>query len=196
ATLATVEDLVVTDARSYFTSYLPSPATLTVWTLAAGAGGFWIALAADKREYEERMIVEPFTGGLTATEAERFYLDGEAALEAGNLSRALGNYARVVADGGESEYLPQALYKSAQIYSVSGDIDLAARLLELLVRDYPAPDVYDRALRSLADVLVALDRYDEAVTRLEEMVFYDPLYEPADIRDDIEEIRRLQESTR
>ena len=191
-----MEDLLVSNARSYFTSYLPSPATLTVWTLAAGAGGFWIALSADKREYEERMVVEPFTGRLTATEAERFYLDGEAALEAGNLSRALTNYARVVADGGDSEYLPQALYKSAQIYSVSGDIDLAARLLELLIRDYPDPDVYDRALRSLADVLVALERYDEAVARLEEMVFYDTLYEPEDIRADIEQIRALEGSTR
>ncbi|HKK51724.1 MAG TPA: tetratricopeptide repeat protein, partial [Myxococcota bacterium] len=117
-------------------------------------------------------------------------------LEAGNLSRALTNYARVVADGGDSEYLPQALYKSAQIYSVSGDIDLAARLLELLIRDYPDPDVYDRALRSLADVLVALERYDEAVARLEEMVFYDTLYEPEDIRADIEQIRALEGSTR
>lgn len=196
AILATVEDLFVTDARSYFTSYLPSPATLTVWTLAAGAGGFWIALAADKRDYEERTVVEPFAGRLTGTESERFYLDGEAALEAGNLSRALTNYARVIADGGDSEYIPRALYKSAQIYSVSGDLDLAARLLELLVRDYPAPDVYDRALRSLADVLVALERYDEAIGRLEEMVFYDPLYEPTDIRADIEEIRRLEEGAR
>ena len=193
ALIATVEDLIVGDGRSYFTSYLPSPATITAWTLAAGAGGFWIALSADRREYEERMRVLPFTGTLTAAEAERFYLEGEAALEAGNLSRALTNYTRVVADGGDSEFIPQALYKSTQIYGVSGDLELAARLLELLVRNYPAPQVYDRALRALADVYVALGRYEDAIGRLQEMVYFDPLYDRQEIASDVAEIRSLQE---
>lgn len=188
--LAVVEDLLVNDEASYFTSSLPSPATIASLTFTVTAAGFWIGLSAEKREYEQRMVVRPFEEGLTPAEAERSYLDGEAALEAGNLSLALTNYSRVVADGGDSEYVPQALYKMGQIYSVSGDAELAARLLERLVRDYPAPGVYDRGLKSLADAYVALERYDDAIARLRRLVYYDDLYDPADIRGDIDEIRR------
>lgn len=193
AILSTVEDVLVGDADSYFTSYLPSPATITMWTITAGAGGFWVGLAADRRAYEERMVVRPFAEALTPAEAERFFQDGEAALEAGNLSLALTHYTRVVADGGDSEYIPDALYKSGQIYSVSGDTELASRMLERLVAELPAPDVYDRALKSLADAYVALGRYDEAIASLEQMVFYDPLYEPQDIAGEIEEIEQRRD---
>ena len=193
AILSTVEDVIVGDADSYFTSHLPSPATITMWTITGGAGGFWISLAADRRAYEERMVVRPFEDSLTPAEAERSFRDGEAALEAGNLSRALTNYTRVVADGGASEYIPDALYKSGQIYSVSGDAELASRMLEVLVADFPAPDVYDRGLKALADAYVALGRYDDAIARLEQMVFYDPLYAPQDIAEEIQAIERRRE---
>lgn len=193
AIISTVEDVLVGDGDSYFTSYLPSPATITMWTITAGAGGFWIGLAAERREYQERMVVRPFADALTPAEAERFFRDGEAALEAGNLSLALTHYTRVVADGGDSEYIPDALYKSGQIYSVSGDAELASHLLEVLVTELPAPDVYDRGLKSLADAYVAMERYDEAIARLEQMVFYDPLYEPQDITGEIESIERRRE---
>ncbi len=194
ALVATAEDLLVRDGRSFFTSYLPSPATFAVLTVTAGAAGFWFGLAADKRAYEERMAVNRFTGTLTHAEAERRYLDGDAALEAGNLSRALGSYSRVVADGGDSEYVPSALYKSAQIYSVSGDLELAARLLETLVTEFPDLDVYDRALKLLGDLYTSLNRYEEAVDRLERMVFYDDLFDREDIVARIEEITALQEA--
>ena len=193
ALAATVEDLIVGDAQSYFTSRLPSPATVAAWTITAAAGGFWIALTAEKRAYEEDTFVRPYDGALTPAQAERFYLAGEAALESGNLSRALTNYSRVYAEGGDSEHLPSSLYKSARVYSVSGDNAIAAGLLEMLVRDYPAPELYDRALKSLADAYVALGSYDEAVERLRMMVFLDPLYERADVDADIAEIKRLTE---
>lgn len=194
ALVATAEDLFVRDGRSFFTSYLPSPATFAVLTVTAGAAGFWIGLAADKRAYEERMAVNRFTGTLTHTEAERRYLESDAALEAGSLSRALGGYSRVVADSGDSEYIPSALYKSAQIYSVSGDLELAARLLEVLVAEFPDVDVYDRALKLLGDLYTSLNRYEEAVDRLERMVFYDDLFDREDILAQIEEITALGEA--
>lgn len=193
AAISTVEDLLVRDGQSYFTSFLPSPATITMWTITAGAGGFWIALASEKRAYHNRTVVQPYGESLTAAEAERFYLNGEEALEAGNLSRALNHYTRVVAEGGDSEYVPDALYKSAQIYSVSGDVELASRLLEELVSELPAPDVYDRGLKSLADAYVAMERYDNALATLGEMVYYDSTYAPADIEAEVEQINRARE---
>ncbi len=194
AIFATAEDLLIRDGRSFFTSYLPSPATFAVLTVTAGAAGFWIGLAADRRAYEERMAVNRFTGALTHAEAERGYLESDAALEAGSLSRALGGYSRVVAEGGDSEYVPSALYKSAQIYSVSGDLELAARLLEILVAEFPDVDVYDRALKLLGDLYTSLSRYGEAIDRLEHMVYYDDLFDREDIAAQIAEITALQEA--
>lgn len=193
AVIATVEDTLVGEGRDYFTSYLPSPATIAAWTLTAGAGGFWLALEAEKHDYERKTGITQYEGGLTPREAERRYLQAEEALEAGNLSLALDNYTRVVADGADSEYVPDALYKSAQIYSVSGDVELAARLLERLARHMPDPNVYDRALKSLADVYVILERPQDAIAALRRMLFYDPTYQPGDIQAEIDEIRESQQ---
>ncbi|MFP4113133.1 MAG: PEGA domain-containing protein [Spirochaetota bacterium] len=196
AALATIEDVLVTDARSYFTSYMPSPGTIAVWGITVAAGGFWIALEAEKADYVARMEIRAYEGDLTAAEAERVYRSADEFLEAGNLSRALDDYTTIVANGGDSEYVPDALYKAAEIYSVSGDLVLSSQLLELLISDYPAPDVYDRALKSLSDAYVARGRYDDAIARLEMMLFYDPTYSRDDIADEIGEIEELREGDR
>lgn len=191
AVIATVEDLLVDDsARSFFSSYLPSPATFAAWTAATASTGFLIALNRDKERYEADTVVRELETRLTEAEAERYYLEGEAALEAGNLERALTNYTRVVVDGGDSEYVPLALYKAGRIFSISGDTALALPLLELLVTDYPVPDNYDRALKSVSDIHAAAGRRREAIAALEQMVFVDDLYDPEDIRSDIDELRK------
>ena len=196
AAISTIEDAFVMDGRSYFTSYLPTPGTIASWTLAIGAGGFWWALERDKARHLENSVILPYEGGLTAAEAERIYRDGDAALEAGNLSRALTQYNRILADTTDSEYLPQSLYKAAQIYSVSGDGELAARLLELLIEDLPAIDVYDRALFTLAQLYEQTDRFDQAAGLLESMLFADPLFDPRDVESDLEALRARSGGTR
>ena len=193
AVIATVEDLIVQDsARSYFTSYFPSPATFAAWTAAAASSGFLIALNRDREQYEARTVVQELETTLTDAEAERYYLDGERALEAGNLGTALTNYMRVVVDGGDSEYVPLALYKGARIYTISGEGSLALPLFQLLVRDYPVPETYDRSLKSIADLQTANGNYDDAIRSLQEMVFVDDLYDRDGIINDIEAIRALQ----
>ncbi|TVQ23113.1 MAG: PEGA domain-containing protein, partial [Spirochaetaceae bacterium] len=189
ATISTIEDAFVIDGRSFFTSYLPTPGTIASWTLAIGAGGFWWALERDKARHLEQSVILPYDGGLTASEAERIFRDGDAALEAGNLSRALTQYNRILADSTDSEYLPQALYKAAQIYSVSGDGKLAARLLELLIDDLPAIDVYDRALFTLAQIYEQTGLFNRAAELLESMLFADPLFDPRDVESDLEALR-------
>ena len=193
AVIATVEDLLVQDAaRSYFTSFLPSPATFAAWTAAAASSGFLVALNRDKARYEVETVVRELETALTDAEAERYYLEGDRALAAGNLGTALTNYTRVVVDGGDSEYVPLALYKTARIYSISGEGDLALPLFKLLVRDYPVPETYDRALKSISDIYLSKGLYGDALLSLQEMVFIDDLYDPQDIRADMEAIRNTQ----
>jgi len=190
AVIATIEDLLVQDsARSYFTSFLPSPATFATWTAAAAASGFLIALNRDKERYESETVVRELETTLTDAETERYYLEGDRALAAGNLGTALTNYTQVVVDGGDSEYVSLALYKTARIYSISGENNLALSLFELIVRDYPIPETYDRALKSISDIYLGMGFDDDAVLSLESMVFVDDLYDPGEIRADIDSIR-------
>jgi tetratricopeptide (TPR) repeat protein len=193
AAISTVEDAIVADGRSFFTSYLPSAGSIAAWVTTIGGAGFWIALESEKRSYTDRVNIELYEAGLTAAEAESLYLEGDQALEAGNLGRALGFYTRIVADSRDSEYLPQALYKSAQIYSLGGDVELAAQIWERLLSDYPAVEVYDRALKSLSDMYIRLGRYNDALARLDQITFIDPLFTPEDIEQDRAEIESLQE---
>ena len=189
AIVATIEDMLVQDsARSYFTSLLPSPATFAAWTAAAASSGFLIALNLDKDRYEAQTIVRELETTLTDAESERYYLDGDRALAAGNLGTALTNYTRVVVDGGDSEYVPLALYKTGRIYSISGEGDLALPLFKLLVRDYPVPETYDRALKSISDIYLSNGHHDDAILSLESMVFVDDLYDREEIRADIQTI--------
>lgn len=193
AVIATVEDLLVRDdARAYFTSFLPSPATFAAWTTAAASSGFLIALNRDKERYQAETVIRQLETTLTDAEAERYYLEGDQALGAGNLGTALTNYTRVVLDGGDSEYVPLALYKTGRIYSISGERDLALPLFQLLIRDYPVPETYDGALKSISDIYLLKAHYDEAILSLESMLFVDDLYDREDIQADIDSIRTTQ----
>lgn len=193
AIIATIEDLIIVEdpTRNYFTSRQPSPATFAAWTAAAASSGFLIALNRDKARYESEKVIEQLETELTDAEAEQFYLQGDLALEAGNLETALTNYTRVVVDGGDSEYVPLSLYKAARIYSISGQTDLALPLFELIAQDYPVQETYDRSLKSIADIYQSDDvaRYDDAIAALERMVFADSFYDRTTISEDIESIR-------
>ena len=194
--ISTAEDVLVRGtATSFFTSSLPSPGTIASWVITLGAGGYWIFLEQERAEYEERMVVQRYDGALTPADAERFYNEGDVALAAGNLGRAIENYTRVVSDGGDSEYLPEALYKTAQIYSISGDVQLAERLFELLIAQYPAPSVYDRALRSLADLARVDGRYERAIAALGRILYVDDSYTREEIKDEIDAIRAESQAT-
>jgi tetratricopeptide (TPR) repeat protein len=198
AAIATIEDLIVQQdpERSYFTSRLPSPATFAAWTAAAASSGFLIALNRDKARYEAETVVRQLETELTDAESEQYYRSGDLALEAGNLGSALTNYTRVFVDGGDSEYVPLALYKAARIYTISGQTDLALPLFELIVDDYPVPENYDRSLKSIADIYgtAAVARYADAISVLEKMVFIDDFHDRATIDDDIELLRNKADS--
>lgn len=187
--LATVEDVLLGRAESLFPYQLPTPSTIAAWTATAAAGGFWWALAADRRSWLEARTIRTFDRGLTAAESERLYEDAELALGAGNLAIALAGYTAIVAEGGDSEYVPQSLYKAAQIYGATGETRLAARLYRILIADYPAPDVYDRCLKALADIAAGAGDTQAALDLLDLMVFVDPLHSREEIEAQTLELR-------
>jgi tetratricopeptide (TPR) repeat protein len=196
AMISTVEDVWISDGRSYFTSYLPSPGTIATWVTATGAAGFWIALEADKQRYEEATKINQFVGTLTPAEVEAFYLEAEQALAIGDLPRALAGYARVMEGGDDSIYVPPSIYKAGQIYSSTGDDELAMGLWRRILNDYPDPAVYDRAARSLSETLADQEEFEAAVQALDLMTFVDPLFAREDVEQDRARLQTRAESQR
>jgi hypothetical protein len=189
AVASTIEDTLISDGRSYFTSYLPSPGTIATWITATGAAGFWIALEADKQRYQEATKIRQFAGALTPAEVEAFYLEAEQALAIGDLPRALAGYARVMEGGEDSVYVPSSIYKAGQIYSSTGDDELAMGLWRRILSEYPDPAVYDRAVRSLSETLAEEQAFEAAAETLDLMTFVDPIFAREDVEDDRNRLR-------
>jgi tetratricopeptide (TPR) repeat protein len=152
-----------------------------------------VALALDRRRFFEQTTIDEYSSTLTAAEAEALFRSGEAALTAGNLASALADYARVVAEGADSEFVPGALYKTARIYQLSDRADLALPAFELLIRSYPDPVYYDGALKAIADIHVAAGEYEQALQALGRMlIFDDELFPREEIEQYADEIRGYQ----
>lgn len=195
--IATLEDIWLQDKDTA----LPTPATIAGWTATAVGGGILLALYGDRAQYYERTLIEPFQEALTASEAESFFVLAEDALGAANLTSALAGYSRVVAYGGDSEFVPAALYKASQIYRALGKSDLALGGFELLVKSYPVIDYYDAALKTIADIHVDLEQYNRALGALGQMVLFvdpenPPLYSKQDITEYVREIQGLRNQPR
>jgi len=186
---ATLEDVWLRDKSTS----TPTPATFASWTATTAATGMLVALAVDRRRFFEQTTIDEYSSTLTAAEAEALFRSGEAALTAGNLASALADYARVVAEGADSEFVPGALYKTARIYQLSDDAELALPAFQLLIRSYPDPVYYDAALKAIADIHEAAGEYDQALQALDRMlIFDDELFPREEIEQYADEIRGYQ----
>ena len=68
------------------------------------------------------------------------------------------------------------MFKTARIYFLTGEDSLAAIEFNLIVDHFPLPDLYDKARRGLADILLRQGAYRDSIEQLHQMVFVDPLY--------------------
>ena len=74
-----------------------------------------------------------------------------------------------------------ALFKTARIHFLTGEDSLATIQFNLIADNYPLPDLYDKAHRGLADILLRQEAYRESIERLRLMIFADPLYTEEEI---------------
>jgi tetratricopeptide (TPR) repeat protein len=73
------------------------------------------------------------------------------------------------------------LFKTARIHFLTGEDSLATIEFNLITDHYPLPDLYDKAHRGLADILLRQGAYQESIGQLQHMVFADPLYSEEEI---------------
>jgi len=161
----------------------PSFVTLGLWTAALVDLPWWGQLSGQKARFLRR--AQPDAADLAGRldEAKPLFLQGEAALEAGDLDRAAGAFGRLVREQPQSRYLPQAWFRLARIHSMTGHRDLARGEYLLVADTYPQAETHDRARQALADLLEAAGDPVGALAQLDAMVFNDGYFTPDDVAD-------------
>jgi hypothetical protein len=167
-----------------------SPATLSAYYLTIGAVGIDVALRLDKRKLARRQSQrKDRRGANTGEDPSTLYAEAEDLMAQESFDQALYRYGLILTEHQDTVYYPRALYRAARVYSIRGETVIAEAALRLLVEKHPLPDVYDRASKALADLLVKEGRDEEAISILSGMLFIDPIYTEETIEDYIEEIR-------
>ncbi len=151
--------------------------TLTVlsWGAVIVSGIMNLALNGKKNQFIRETGAAKIRNDKEIT-ADNLYRQGEEALTGGNITESLTAYTEILENYRESRYFPLSLYKSARIHFLTGINILAEQEFKLLVDNYPLPEIYDKACKSLADLLYNQKKYEESLHYLDLMVFIDPFF--------------------
>ena len=135
----------------------------------------------------------PATSRLTSEINDRLlYETAEKQLGAGEIDTALANFQAITSSEMPSSYYPKALYRQSKIMNLLGDRDAAVQGYQQIVDDYPLPELYDRSLKNLADLMLSKGEYGRSMQYLDSMVFWDAFYSQEEIdsyRSDILDLR-------
>lgn len=158
-----------------------SPATLSAFGLSLTLISFDIALWAKRKKARQAFSYDTLPRDQALYSAEAFYERAENLLALGQLDEALRFYARVLETYKDSPLYPYALFKTARIHFLTGEDSPATIEFNLIADHYPLPDLYDKAQRGLADILLRQKAYRESIGQLSRMIFADPLYTEEEI---------------
>ncbi len=106
---------------------------------------------------------------------------------------AIDAYTEVIENYPGSVYIPGALYKTAKIDEILGNLTRAGLSYRALIETYPVPEYYDKSCAALAGILERQSQYNEAAEYLKRMIFYDPSFSEDEIKALIEELESVEE---
>lgn len=183
STVLTVHDIFYPKraALQISPSFSLSPATLSAYGITLTLLGFDVALGVRRAKSKKAFAYRSTPHEQSLHNAAAYYERGEKLFALGQLAEALQFYTDVLEGYRDSVLYPQALFKTARIHFLTGEDSLAVIELNLIVDRYPLPDLYDKARRKLADILLRQGRYRQSIEQLRSMVFADPLYVPEEI---------------
>lgn len=158
-----------------------SPVTLSAYGLSFALISFDIALYSRRNKARKAFSYGSMPHEQALHSAKEYYERAENLLALGQLEEALRFYTRVLEGYKDSPLYPFALFKTARIHFLTGEDSLAAIEFDLIANHYPLPDLFDKAQRALADILLRQGAYQESIDQLQRMVFADPLYSEEEI---------------
>jgi tetratricopeptide (TPR) repeat protein len=149
------------------------------------ATGALLAAASTYMQVDKRRFIEGYPV-LQSARAENVldrdrYERGERYLSEGRMDDALIEFEAVISIGLPSEYYPRSLYQQSRILRFQGNSSQARVGFQEIIENHPLPDLYDKCLKSLADIAFEEGSFDESLTRLSEMVLVDPLFSEEEI---------------
>ena len=153
-----------------------SPVTLSAYGLTLTLCSFDLALGVKRRKAERAFSYSAIPRQQALHYARELYERAENLLGLGQLEEALRIYTRVLKGYKDSPLYPYALFKSARIHYLTGEDSLAAIEFNLVAEHYPLPDLYDKAKRGLADILLRRGEFPQSIAQLQSMVYADTLY--------------------
>lgn len=144
-------------------SFLFSPATLSSYALLGFNLGWYLGLEHRRQRFQAQTLLpsEPLHRGIDT--AANLFRRAQVALEANNLLAARDAYSRLLLEHPQSPYAAQALFALSRLALVRGELEEARSLCRILLDLYPVQEVYDRTVKTLADL--AYDRGDREETK-------------------------------
>lgn len=153
-----------------------SPATISAYGVSLAIGAFDLGLLVRRARFRRTFNVTSVPAERSLATAAALYEQAEDYLSRGQLPEALRAYASVMSGFPDSLLFAQALYKSARIHFLTGEDDLAIAEFGLLAERYPLPELYDKARRGLADLMLRRRAFEQCLQQLAAIVFSDPQY--------------------
>lgn len=149
---------------------------IAVWSISGLATLSDIFMHIQKARYLRAYAPQSVPVRTTQSSAEELYNRAQNLLGAGSLAAAAELYVEIIRGNTDSAYYPRALYQLAKVHSIEGDNLLAKTELTIILDKYPAPDLYDKTCKSLADLSYRQGDFKTALSYLDKMVFLDPLF--------------------
>jgi len=159
-----------------------SPVTLSAYGLTFSLISFDVALYARRGKARKAFSYASTPREQALHSARDYYQRAENLLALGQLEEALRFYTRVMEGYKDSPLYPYALFKTARIHFLTGEDSLATIEFNLIADHFPLPDLFDKAQRGLADILLRQGAYQASIDQLQHMVFADPLYNEEEIK--------------
>lgn len=102
---------------------------------------------------------------------DNLYSTAEEMFAAGKLATSRLYLNKILNQFPESDIYPYTLYKLAKIKIIDDETDSAADLLKTVIYDYPLPDLYNSAVKSLADIFFREGKFQKSLDQLDLIIF-------------------------
>ncbi|OHD53840.1 MAG: hypothetical protein A2014_09700 [Spirochaetes bacterium GWF1_49_6] len=139
------------------------------WTLTGlGAGASIYFLIDDANFMKENQAIKVASASIQEEDVS-FYEKGMDMISQGDIENAAKNFQKIIDSFPNSRFIPGSLFRLAQIAFEKKDYNKAADFLERIKREYPIFEIYELAVKQLADCYIALQRYDTAIDNFKEV---------------------------
>ncbi len=157
--------MMISEALSPRTDGRISPFTISALAVDLLLVGANIGFHIHRSKWRKTWETDP-------AEATPFWADddyqlAEATLESGEFLRARNLFDRYAMIYPLEERTPEALYRSARLAYIQGDISASSGRLKLLRKDYPVPGLWDRGWRLAADLYFRVNQMEEGLAALD-----------------------------